>query len=83
MSLRIRIPAYLSHTGEEREAVKAIDRCIAPIVKALNECGIVTVYSCCGHGHRPGNIMLADGREIIIAKDYETAREVDRAFLAI
>lgn len=57
-----------------------VDECIAPLVKALNKDGIRTVASCCGHGNRPGSIALADGRELIIAPDYETAREVDEAF---
>lgn len=57
-----------------------VDPCIAPLVQALNDAGIATVASCCGHGHRPGNIALADGRELIVAADYETARAVDAAF---
>ncbi len=42
-----------------------IDRCIAPIVQALNVANIVTTESCCGHG-RPGVIFMADGRELEI-----------------
>ena len=57
-----------------------MDRCITPILDALNAAGIQTVASCCGHGVRPGNIMLADGREFIIAPDYETARIAEKAF---
>lgn len=52
---------------------KGYDYCIAPLIKALNDSGIETVTSCCGHG-KAGNIALRDGREFIIAKDYETAR---------
>lgn len=70
--LTVTIPAHLSHTGVQRQDVKDIDSCIAGIVRALNNAGIVTVASCCGHGKRPGNIALSDGREIIIASDYET-----------
>lgn len=55
------------------------DPCIAQIVQALNDGGIRTVASCCGHGAVNGNIALADGRELIIAADYETARTVERA----
>jgi hypothetical protein len=58
----------------------SIDRCIAPLVRALNAWGIRTIASCCGHGKCPGNIVLEDGRELIICPDYETAREVDVAF---
>lgn len=57
-----------------------VDSCIASIVKALNACGVVTIASCCGHGIRPGNIALADGRELVIAPDYETGRLIDRMF---
>ena len=78
--LRVWIPASLSHTGEGRFDAKGIDSCIAPIVRALNDAGVVTVASCCGHGKQPGNIALADGREIIIAPDYETARCIDKMF---
>lgn len=78
--LEVTIPAALSHTGEQRQKQVGIDACIAPLVKALNDAGITTVASCCGHGKRPGSIALADGRELIIAPDYETARVVDRAF---
>jgi len=55
-----------------------VDKCIVPLVKALNEAGIKTIASCCGHGKIHGNIALADGRELIIAKDYETAREYEQ-----
>jgi hypothetical protein len=81
--LEVTIPAYLSHTGVERQAVKDVDSCIAPIVRALNDAGVITVASCCGHGKQPGNIALADGREIIIAPDYETGRRIDAMFLPI
>ncbi len=42
------------------------DPCLAPLIVALNSSGIKTVASCCGHGKIPGNIALADGRELII-----------------
>jgi hypothetical protein len=60
--------------------VRDVDHCIAPIVKALNEAGVATIACCCGHGVRPGNIALVDGRELILARNYEEARAVDRAF---
>lgn len=78
--LEVTIPAHLSYTGQERKTVKGIDSCIAPIVAALNAAGCTTISSCCGHGKRPGQIALADGRELIIAPDYETARAVVKAF---
>lgn len=56
------------------------DPCIAEIVRALNAAGVETIASCCGHGLRPGNIALADGREIIIARNYDEGRVIDRVF---
>lgn len=53
---------------------------IADIVSALNAAGLHTVASCSGHGHRPGNVVLADGRELVIARDHEEARAIDRLF---
>jgi len=78
--VEVTIPARLSSTGKDKIKKVGIDRCIAPIVRALNIAGAATIASCCGHGKRPGNIVLADGRELIIAPDYDTARKVDKAF---
>lgn len=78
--LSLTIPAYLSRTGVERVKECDIDACIAPIVKALNDAGLTTIASCCGHKRGHGNIILADGRELLICPDYETARTVDAAF---
>lgn len=39
-----------------------VDNCIAPMVTALNDAGIETIGSCCGHGKITGNIALADDR---------------------
>lgn len=57
-----------------------VDRCIAPLVVALNAAGVPTAASCCGHGYRPGNIALRDGREIVIAPDFTTGRRIDSLF---
>lgn len=54
--------AKISHTGQDRQKLTKIDACIAPIVKALNDAGIVTEGSCCGHGKADGWIVLSDGR---------------------
>jgi hypothetical protein len=56
------------------------DPCIAPIVAALNDAGIKTVWSCCGHGRRPGVIGLIDGRELLIAENFAMGREMDAGF---
>lgn len=80
--LELSFPTGLS-PGHVRTDVRDVDACIAALVQVLNEGGVLTVASCCGHKRRPGNIALADGRELIIAPDWETARAVDRAFPTI
>jgi hypothetical protein len=60
--------------------IDLVDEEIRPLVRALWDAGIATVASCSGHDYRPGNIALADGRELVIAPDYETARKIDALF---
>jgi hypothetical protein len=65
-NIRVKLIAPLSHTGRARWAVKPIDKCIAPLVRALQREGIETTSSCCGHGKGPGEILFADGRRLMI-----------------
>ncbi len=60
--------------------IEGVDEEIRPLISALWSAGIGTKASCSGHGHRPGNIVLADGRELVVAPDYETARKIDALF---
>lgn len=60
-----------------------VDRCIAPLVQALNEAGLRTIASCCGHGRRPGQVALADGREVFVVPDYETAQALNQRLDAL
>ena len=62
------IPAHLSHSGKKYMKEVPIDKCIAPIVKALNDADIETIASCCGHDKGHGTIDLVDGRRIMIIK---------------
>lgn len=48
--------------GDIRCGVADIDSCIAPIIKALNDGGVITKGCCCGHGEVMGYIHLAGGR---------------------
>ena len=66
--LLLPIPAHLSHTGKRYMKKVPVDTCIAPIVKALNDAGIETTESCCGHEKAHGTIDLLDGRRIMIIK---------------
>lgn len=74
--VRVKIPADLSSTGKEKWKDVGVDKCIAPLVKALQESGIDMRGSCCGHGNAPSEISLQDGRMIIIIKrkSYLTAK---------
>ena len=62
----VMVPSDLSHTGMERRDMKQIDRCIADIVRALQDAGIDMRGSCCGHGKADGSILLEDGRELVV-----------------
>ena len=67
-----------------KERVPAgIDPCLKHLLHALNEGGFKTVASCCGHGHQPGNIVLADGRELFIMPDFESSRHLNDLFRGI
>jgi hypothetical protein len=78
IDLEVTVPAHLSSTGKPKLKLAKIDFCIFPIVKALNEVGVKTIASCCGHGKGPGNIILEDGREIWIYKDKDELERLTR-----
>lgn len=40
------------------------DPCLVPLIKALNDGGVRTIASCCGHGATEGWIALGDGRQL-------------------
>lgn len=62
----VTIDALLSFECTTVIKEKPIDRCIAPIVSALERAGIHMFGSCCGHGTSDGEIRLIDGRRLII-----------------
>lgn len=64
--VKVLIPATLSHTGKARWDEKAIDFCVAPLVRALTEARIFTSGSCCGHGKANGYVSLHNNRVLII-----------------
>jgi len=55
--------------------VVAIDHCISRIVAALNAANIRTIASCCGHQKTYGDIMLKDGRVLIVLPRAPNGRE--------
>lgn len=72
--VRVCISDSHSHDGKEYIKNAEIDSCISDIVDALENAGIKMFGSCCSHSkrfgilrrRRKGDIMLQDGREIII-----------------
>lgn len=68
ISLKVTILAEGSHTGKEREDMKKIDACLAPLVKMLNEYGIKTCACCCGHGKTKKSWVMIDSRNIQFGK---------------
>lgn len=66
--VEVYIQPRLSHTNIGRRDIKKIDSCIATIVEALQAKGINMISSCCGHGKCDGEIVLQDGRMLIIKK---------------
>lgn len=66
VTVRVKVAADLSHTGKARWKDAAIDACIAPLVAALQAAGIDMRSSCCGHGSGLVEILLADGRRLVI-----------------
>lgn len=70
----------LAHPKTDGRTHAPVDPCIASIAQALNDCGLQTIASCCGHGKQPGKIALEDGREVFIAPDFESSRRIDKLF---
>lgn len=58
--------------GNKAAGIKGVwcDPCLAPLITALNDGGLPTVASCCGHGENPGSVALADGRWLLILPDH-------------
>lgn len=81
-TVSLEIPAQPGWTRHIKDGKKRIgvDACLAPLIQVLNDNGFPTLACCCGHGYHPGNIVLMDGREFIIAPDYESSRIAERAF---
>ena len=69
VKVRVKIPADLSSTGRTKWKRTYIDRCIAPLVEALQRGGIDMRGCCCGHGKADGWIELADGRVMVLTCD--------------
>lgn len=67
----VEIENLLAFNGEWHRRTWKIDACIAQIVKALNDGGVETIQSCCGHSKEDGIIALADGRILTVHLDQQ------------
>jgi hypothetical protein len=55
------------------------DPCLVPLVKALNDGGLRTLASCCGHRVRNGSVMVEmQGQVIELEVRWEATREQSR-----
>lgn len=48
------------------------DPCLESLVRALNDGGMRTVASCCGHGEHPGSVVLQDERVLMILPNVDS-----------
>ncbi|MFW5891544.1 MAG: hypothetical protein ACOCUI_04930 [bacterium] len=53
----VKVLASHSCVGKDVWVIKKIDKCIAQIVKALQNADIDMLGSCCGHGKKDGVIL--------------------------
>jgi hypothetical protein len=78
VAVRLKVAKHLSHSGKVYWKDVGIDRCIATIVRALQEGGVDMLGSCCGHGQYEGTIVLADGRILRIQEAGDEWEETER-----
>jgi hypothetical protein len=83
--MEVPVSVRKSYTGEKRMRTIGIDRCIAPIVKALLDAGIETEESCCGHESSVGYIAFMDDRVLALLQgkeEFEVAQNTITEFRA-
>ena len=51
-------------TPVQGRTIIKVDSCIAPLVQMLNDYGIKTTASCCGHGKVEHSGIILDGRNV-------------------
>lgn len=81
----VNMPEDLSSDGSAKVTYKKIDKCIAPLVWALQRGGIDMRASCCGHGKGAGVIYLQDGRVLVImnSEKFDKYKDIIHALDAI
>lgn len=58
-------PKLISGRFDDDDEVVPVDECIAPLVQSLNDRGVRTFGSCCGHGKGPGFISFEDAEGFV------------------
>ena len=76
--MELPVPAELSYTGAARQKMVHIDRCIVPLIEALNKSGCPTVACCCGHGRGMSVISLKDGTQMLVLPDWDSGRKAEQ-----
>lgn len=59
-----RIVRLCRPTPVQRSMVTKVDACIAPLVQLLNDYGVETIASCCGHGKVDESSIIIDAKHI-------------------
>lgn len=59
------------------------DPCIEPLIRALNDGGLATVASCCGHGSNPGWVMLGLHGPTLVLLPEDPTRSVAEVLAAL
>ena len=54
----------------------SIDKCIASIVRVLEENGVRMLASCCGHGKADGHILLLDHTKLTIPMKFTSNKKL-------
>ena len=62
------VEATLCEPRENGMITAKIDSCIAPLIQMLNDYGIQTVSSCCGHGKTSHSYIRIHPKNIMIQK---------------
>lgn len=63
----------VTHRDQDGNPTVWCDPCLEPLVRALNDGGLPTIASCCGHGLLPGNVVLADGQTLLLLPSWNEA----------
>lgn len=64
--------------------LRTIDACIAPLVHRLNQQGVRTTNSCCGHGQYQGTILIDDAsyeRAVALGYNVNPEQVADNEYL--